>query len=82
MQHVPSFTECFHGVLFQQLVPFLVPRTLFRLTTTNRQLQVSGGKLIVWLRLRLSMGEMVMLWGDVKETMEYPLTSLAQFAKK
>jgi hypothetical protein len=82
MQHVPSFRECTHGVLFQQLAPFLVPRTLFRLTTTNRQLQISGGKLRVWFRLRSAFCEMVMLWGDVKETMEYPLTSLAKLAKE
>ena len=37
---------------------------------------------MVWLRLRLAMGEMVMVWGDVKDTMEYPLTTLAQLAKK
>ena len=82
MQDVPSFTKCLHGVLFQELAPFLLPLTLARLTTTNRQLQDSGGKLMVWLRLRLAMGEMVMLWGDVKDTMEYPLTTLANFAKK
>ena len=82
MQDVPSFTKCLHGVLFREFAPFLVPRTLFRLTTTNRQLQDSGGKLIVSLRLCLAMGEMVMLWGDVKETMEYPLTTLAKLAKK
>ena len=82
MQDVPSFTKCLHGVLFQELAPFLLPLTLARLTTTNRQLQDSGSKLIVWLRLRLAMGEMVMLWGDVKDTMEYPLTTLANLAKK
>ena len=82
MQDVPSFTKCLHGVIFQELAPFLLPLTLARLTTTNRQLQDSGGKLMVWLRLRLAMGEMVMVWGDVKDTMEYPLTTLAQLAKK
>ena len=81
MQDVPSFTKCLHGVLFQELAPFLLPLTLARLTTTNRQLQDSGGKLMVWLRLRLAMGEMVMLWGDVKETTSC-ISCIYKLAKK
>ena len=81
MQDVPSFTKCLHGVLFQELAPFLLPLTLVMLTTTNLQMKVSGGKSTARLRLRLAMGEMVMMWGDIKKHMIVPLNTLAVLAK-
>ena len=69
-----------NAYLFHHFQPFLIPRTLFELSTADRLVESVVRKSLALLRLRLVIGEFIENWGDFKRYIADPLNARREAA--
>ena len=69
-----------NAYLFHHFAPFLIPRTLFELSTADRLVESVVRKSLALLRLRLVIGEFIENWGDFKRYIADPLNARREAA--
>ena len=66
--------------LFHHFAPFLIPRTLFELSTADRLMESVVRRSLALLRLRLVISEFIENWGDFKRYIADPLNARREAA--